>query len=74
MITVEFDVEPGYSTKEHLDFSKTIMPWLNFLVENALDIEIERHHDSHLFLDRVRYFFYLKDRDETFYRLKYSSN
>lgn len=74
MISVEFTVEPNYPETEHLEFAKAIMPWLNYLVENALKIETNRAYDARTHLDMVKYSFYLKDTHETFYRLKYNSN
>lgn len=74
MISVKFDVEHGQFGKEHLEFSRKIMPWLDYLYENAFNIETEIEYCPNTYLDTVTYKFYLKDTHETFYRLKYPSD
>jgi hypothetical protein len=74
LIPVKFDVEHGQCVKEHLDSFCTIMPWMEYLYKNAINIETEIDYCPSTYLDTVTYKFYLKDTDETFYRLKYASN
>lgn len=71
MIAVKFDVEKDQCEKEHLAFASTIMPWLEYLTTNSLEIKTDRVHCPATFLDTITYKFYLKEKHETFYRLKY---
>lgn len=74
MIPVEFTVEPGVSVEEHLDFVKTLMPWLQYLIDHSYDVKHTINYDAPRHLNLVRYSFYLPPKNETFYRLKYGSN
>lgn len=74
MISVKFDIETGQCAEEHLKFSSAIMPWLEYLTTNALEIKTNREHCPATFLDTITYKFYLKETHETFYRLKYPSD
>lgn len=75
MISVTFDVKKGQCEKELLAFfTKCNMPWLSYLTANATMIEPVVKETPHRDLDAITYKFYLRKQQETFYRLKYSSN
>jgi hypothetical protein len=74
LISVKFDVEHGHVGKEHLEFSRKSMTWLDYLYKNAFDIVTEIEYCPNTYLDTVTYKFYLDPKHETFYRIKYNNN
>lgn len=74
MIPVEFTIEPGTAPEEFLNDVKTMMPWLEYLIEKCYDMKYHASYDARTHLNLVRYSFYLLPKHETFYRVKFNSN
>ena len=48
------------------------MPWLTYLLDNAIKIDSEEYIDANTFLTNVNFFFYLDPKKATYYRMKYA--
>ena len=48
------------------------MPWLTYLLDNAIKIDSEEYLDSKTLLTNVNFFFYLEPKKATYYRIKYA--
>ena len=49
------------------------MPWLTYLLENAISVESEKYLDAATFQYVVNFHFQLEPKKETYYRIKYGS-
>jgi hypothetical protein len=72
MIDVPFYVDVRYTPNEFLKEHILFFPWLDFLYKNRKHLFITSRYDPgpHWFV--VNYRFYLDEKIETFYKLKYS--
>ena len=75
MIKVPFTCE-AHEVKNTNEFSHFLqryqgMPWLAYLLENAIKVESEKYYDSASFQYVVNFHFQLEPKKETFYRIKY---
>jgi hypothetical protein len=75
MIKVPFTVE-AHEVRNGNDISHFLqryrdMPWLVYLLKNAIKVESEKFYDSASFQYVVNFHFQLEPKKETFYRIKY---
>ena len=49
------------------------MPWLTYLLDNAISVESEKYLDAATFQYVVNFHFQLEPKKETYYRIKYGS-
>ena len=49
------------------------MPWLTYLLDNAINVESEKYYDAATFQYVVNFHFHLEPKKETYYRIKYGS-
>jgi hypothetical protein len=75
MIKVPFTVE-AHEVKNTNEISHFLqryqgMPWLTYLLENAIKVESEKYYEAAAFQYVVNFHFHLDPKKETFYRIKY---
>lgn len=73
MIPVEFRLEPRDDPQQQLDYHQRHMPWLQYLCDNCIDMNIREIYDAGPHQKIITYEFELSLKKETFYRLKYSN-
>ena len=49
------------------------MPWLTYLLDNAISVESEKYYDAASFQYVVNFHFQLEPKKETYYRIKYDT-
>ena len=49
------------------------MPWLTYLLDNAINVESEKYYKADTFEYVVDFYFHLDPKKETYYRLKYDT-
>ena len=77
MIKVPFTVE-AHEVNNSNEISHFLqryrdMPWLTYLLENAISVESEKYLDAATFQYVVNFHFQLEPKKETYYRIKYGS-
>lgn len=73
MIPVEFRLEPGENVYDHLPQWAGLMPWLDYLCVNRLDMVVRHIYDPAPHQTIVVLEFELEPKKETYYRLKYGN-
>lgn len=53
------------------EYSQT-MPWLNYLMQHKEKLEWEKHYEPVTMQEVYRFKFFLPEKKETFYRLKFN--
>ena len=48
------------------------MPWLTYLLENAINVKSEKYLDAATFQYVVNFHFHLEPKKATYYRIKYA--
>ena len=77
MIKVPFTVE-AQEVRDRNEISHFLqryrdMPWLTYLLDNAIRVESEKYYKADTFEYVVNFHFHLDPKKETYYRIKYGS-
>ena len=77
MINVPFTVD-AHEVRDSNEISHFLqrykgMPWLTYLLDNAINVESEKYYDAASFQYVVNFHFHLEPKKETYYRIKYDT-
>ena len=77
MIKVPFTVE-AHEVNNSNEISHFLqryrgMPWLTYLLDNAINVESEKYYKADTYEYVVNFHFQLEPKKETYYRLKYDT-